>query len=162
MDARVIQREDASRYCPRMTCLLDKRRELRALVRHEHRDQFGGLAVARIRRYQMRRAGRFEERLANLEGLDRTAGKLRADFAFGDVSGDGAGMAMRAGKSAGPVEHPLDTVEPITSHALPNVPGKRVTIGSTVSSADPVGSPTAHSGSTIVDMVSIMAGSAFP
>ena len=43
-----------------------------------------------------------EERLADLEGLDRTAAELRADLALGDVGGDRARMAMRAGNPPGP------------------------------------------------------------
>jgi len=43
---------------------------------------------------------RLEERLADLEDLDRAAGKLRADFALGDIGGDGAGMLMSAGEPA--------------------------------------------------------------
>ncbi len=34
--------------------------------------------------------------------------ELRADFALGDIGGDRAGVPMRAGKSAGAVEHPHD------------------------------------------------------
>ena len=56
----------------------------------------------------MRRLGRLEERLTDLEGLDRTSAELRADFTLGDIGGDRAGMPMRAGKSAGTVEHPHD------------------------------------------------------
>ena len=88
--------------------LLHKRRELRALVGHEHRDQFRGLGVAGIGRHQMRGARRLEERLADLERLDRTAGELRADFALGDIGGDRAGMPVRAGKPAGTIEHAHD------------------------------------------------------
>jgi hypothetical protein len=56
----------------------------------------------------MRGAGRLEERLAGLEGLDRTAAQLRADLALGDIGGDRARMPMGAGKSAGAIEHPHD------------------------------------------------------
>ena len=51
--------------------LLDKGRELRALVGHEHGHQFRRFGIAGIRRHQMRRARRFEEGLTGLEGLGR-------------------------------------------------------------------------------------------
>src|ERR1700704_6414650 len=70
--------------------LFDKRRELRALIRHEHRNQFRRFGIAGIGRDQMHRARRLEERLPDLEGLDHTAGELRADFALGDIGGDRA------------------------------------------------------------------------
>ena len=78
--------------------LFDECRELRALVGDEHRDQFRGLGVAGIGRDQMRRARRLEERLSDLEGLDRAAAQLRTDFALGDIGGDRAGVPMRAGE----------------------------------------------------------------
>src|SRR5215210_2653544 len=53
-------------------------------------------------------AGRLEEGLPDLEGFDRTTGKLGADLTFGDVGGDRAAVAMGAGKSAGTVEHAHD------------------------------------------------------
>src|SRR6266567_4027393 len=59
------ERHDLNRS--RLGTLLDERRELRAFIRHEHRDQLGRLAIAGIGGDQMRRAGRLEERLADLE-----------------------------------------------------------------------------------------------
>src|SRR3954466_7440900 len=88
--------------------LLDKRRELRALVRHEYRDQFRRLGVAGICRHQVRRSGWLEERLPNLEGFDGATGKLGADLSLGDVSGDRAAMAMSARKAARTIEHAHD------------------------------------------------------
>src|SRR5689334_8415108 len=86
------------------TGLLQQRRELRALVGHEYRDQFSGLGGAGVRRDQMRSARWLEERLADAERFDRTAGKLRTDLALGDIGGDGAGMLVRGRKSTGTVE----------------------------------------------------------
>src|SRR3954465_14833175 len=88
--------------------LLDKRREMRALVPHEYPDEFRGLVVARICRHQVHRSGRLEEGLPNLEGFDGATSKLRADFSLGDVSGDRAAMAMSARKSARTIEHAHD------------------------------------------------------
>src|SRR5205823_5104341 len=88
--------------------LLDKRGELRALVGHEHRDQFGGLGVAGIGRDQMHGAGRLEEGLPDPKGLDRTARQLRADFALGDIGGDRTGMPVRRREPAGAIEHAHD------------------------------------------------------
>src|SRR5260370_18480715 len=85
-----LARRRASRFYPRMTSLLDERRELRAFIRHEHRDQFRRLGVAGVGRDQMHGARRPEERLTDLEGLDRTASELPADLALGDIGGDGA------------------------------------------------------------------------
>src|SRR5258708_17541912 len=97
---------------PRMTILPNKRRELRALIRHEHRDQFRRLGIAGIGRDQMRSSWRLEERLTDLEGLDRTAGQLRADLALADIGGDGARVPVRAGKPPGAAEHPHDPHPP--------------------------------------------------
>src|SRR5258708_37666140 len=108
MDARVKPAHDELETLPAKARLFDKGRELCALVGHEHGDQFRSLGVARIGRYQMGCAGRLEERLADLEGLERTAGKLRADLAFTDIGGNRARMPMRAGKSAGTIEHAPD------------------------------------------------------
>src|SRR5258708_37789277 len=90
---------------PRMTSLLHKRRELRALIRHEHRDQFRRLGIAGIGRDQMRSSWRLEERLTDLEGLDRTAGQLRAELALADIGGGRAPLPRCRGeppRSAGP------------------------------------------------------------
>jgi hypothetical protein len=99
---------------------IHERRQLRALVGDEHRDQFRRLGGAGVGRDQMHGAGRLEERLAHLECFNRTAGQLRTDFALGDVGGDGAGiavrrtaslcspMAVRTGKAAGAIEHAHD------------------------------------------------------
>src|SRR5258708_13478021 len=91
---------------PRMTSLLHKRRELRALIRHEHRDQFRRLGIAGIGRDQMRSSWRLEERLTNLEGLDRTAGQLRADLALADIGGGGAPAPVPPGHPPRAPEHP--------------------------------------------------------
>jgi len=107
----------ANRYPPRIksgagfrseTALFDERRELRALVGDKHRNQFRRFGVAGVSRDQMRHPRRLEKRLTGLKSLDRTSAELRADFAFGDIGGDGARMPMRAGKSAGTIEHPHD------------------------------------------------------
>src|SRR3954464_15954489 len=84
--------------------LLDKRRELRALVRHEYRDQFRRLGVARICRHQVRLAPPLEEGLPNLEGFDGAPSKQRASFSLGDESGDRDAIAMSARKSARTIE----------------------------------------------------------
>src|SRR5258708_31636563 len=106
MDARVKPAHDELETLAAKARLFDKRRELCALVGHEHGDQFRYLGVARIGRYQMGCAGRLEERLADLEGLDRTAGKLRTDLAFTDIGGNRARMPVRAGKSARTLKQP--------------------------------------------------------
>src|SRR6188472_1801075 len=68
---------------------------------------------------------RLEERLADLEGLNRTAAKLRADLAPGDVGGDRARMPMRTGKSAGSVEHAYDR-HTLTRHVRQRVGADRL------------------------------------
>src|SRR6185312_16751800 len=80
---------------------IEEGRELRALIGHEHGDQFRRLGVARIGRNQMRRTRGLEEGLADLEGLDWTSGKLGTDFALGDVGGHRTGMAMGACETSG-------------------------------------------------------------
>src|SRR5258708_24330456 len=100
MDARVKPAHDELETLAAKARLFDKRGELRALVGHEHGDQFRYLGVARIGRHQMGGTRRLEERLADLEGLERTAGKLRADLAFTDIGGNPARLPMCAGQSA--------------------------------------------------------------
>src|ERR1700733_8379955 len=108
--ADVTLSDDAGRLHDAGNCaaLFHERRELRALIRHEHRDQFRRLGVAGVGGNQMDGAGRLEEGLSDFEGLDDTARQLRADFALGDIGGDGAGMPVRAGEAAGTIEHPHD------------------------------------------------------
>src|SRR5450759_182288 len=105
--------------------LFDKSRKLRALVGHEHRDQFGGFGVAGICRDQMRCPRRLEEGLPDLESLNGTARKLRADLTPGDISGDRTRVPVRAGKSAGAIEHARDR-DPLARHIRQSVRGNRL------------------------------------
>src|SRR3569623_781424 len=79
--------------------LLQERRELRAFVGHEHRDQFGRLGGAGIGGDHVSGARRLEEGLANLEGFDRAPAELGADFALGDIGGTRARVTMRTRKA---------------------------------------------------------------
>jgi hypothetical protein len=79
--------------------------QFRSLVSYENGNQFGRLSVACIGGNQMRRAGRFKERLPNRECFQRAALELRADLALCDVGCDGATMAVRRRESSGTVTH---------------------------------------------------------
>ena len=55
---------------------LDKGRQLGTFVCDENGNQFGRVGVARIGGYEMYRAWRFKERLADIEYLHRTTFEL--------------------------------------------------------------------------------------
>src|SRR5262249_33816701 len=62
----------------------EQSRQLSAFICDENGNQLGHVDVARVGRHVMDRARRLEERLADIEYLDRAIVELRPDLALGD------------------------------------------------------------------------------
>src|SRR6266540_3863382 len=79
-----------------------ERRQLRAVIGDENREQAGGLGRARILADEVLAAGRLKEGLAGLLDLGRARhGVLRADLARQDIGHHAAGVMMADRLAAG-------------------------------------------------------------
>src|SRR4029079_2783161 len=80
----------------------DRRRERRALLREDHREQLGGLGLAHVARFLVGHPWWFEKHVAHLVVLPGTLARdLRHHLALEDVGEDEAGMPMRHADASG-------------------------------------------------------------